>query len=373
MGDDDDNPPCPPTAHRTMACTRESARMAGSFLRRKLPLQQAPICSRRFASTHAQQPKNNNPKDLGELDQASSFSTPPPSGDFAEKFDTQKRTGLEGNLPGNRYQYHPPKFDRGPLHPVQSPPSSDPIARDFVPGPFNHPRMKHSVESSIAQDLLTLTYQHHYPGEERAVSTKGQLRTWDGSSPYHKGRGVRGARGPGSDRFQLVERDITFNNIPTIKAVSVSFHSPEAGKDKEYLNTAKAIMLAITGQYAKLNVIKSNVGNFGIREGQIGGVSTTMTGEKAYEFLDKLVTLVLPRIKEWPGVKGTSGDGNGNINLGLDKDSMAFFPELEYNFSAYPSKLMTGCDISIQTTATSDRHARLLLEAIGIPFYGEVK
>jgi len=59
----------------------------------------------------------------------------------------------------------------------------------------------------------------------------------------------------------------------------------------------------------------------------------TLDGNDAYEFVDKLVTLVLPKIKEWPGVKATSGDGNGNISIGLHKSAMTFFPELEYNFS----------------------------------------
>lgn len=76
--------------------------MAGSLLRRQLPLQSTPICARRFASTEAQKAKNNNVKDLGELDQASSFSTPAPSDDFAAKFDTARRTGLDDKLPGNR-------------------------------------------------------------------------------------------------------------------------------------------------------------------------------------------------------------------------------------------------------------------------------
>lgn len=64
----------------------------------------------------------------------------------------------------SRYQYHPPKYYRGPLHPVQCPPSSDPTARDYVPGPFSLPRLKHTYDSTIAPDLMTMTYQHAPPG-----------------------------------------------------------------------------------------------------------------------------------------------------------------------------------------------------------------
>ena len=233
----------------------------------------------------------------------------------------------------SRYQYHPPKYDRGPLHPVQSPPSSDPIARNFIPGPFNHPRVKHTIESTIAPDLLTLTYQHTPPGDVRSTSTKGNLREWDGSSPYHKNRPRRAPRGPGSDRLPLLERDITFNTVPGIKSVSISAHEPNVHSDKEHRHVVRAILQAISGQFPKLNVIKSHNSQFKIKSGEIGGARVTLTGDAATEFFDKLVTLVLPKIKEWPGVKASSGDRNGNFNFGLNPDSMAFFPELEYNYS----------------------------------------
>jgi len=339
-----------------------------------LPLRAAaPPCARRFASTEAQKASSNKVDDLSELEPASSFLTPPPDENVVKSFDKDQRTEIGKKLPGNRYQYHPPKFDRGPLHPIQSPPSSDPIARDFVPGPFNIPRLRHTLETTIAPDLLTLTYQHHPPGEVRPVSTKGELRTWDGSSPYHKNRPRRAPRGPSSDSIPLLERDITPTNIPEIKAVSISMHQPKGSSDKEYLHTARAALLAISGQFPKVNIIKSNIVQFKIKKGDIGGVHVTLEGNAAYEFMDKLVTLVLPKIKEWPGVKASSGDGNGNLSLGLDREAMSYFPELEYNFSSYPTKMIPGCYISIQTTATSDRQGRLLLEALGIPFYGKVK
>lgn len=232
-----------------------------------------------------------------------------------------------------RYQYHPPKYNRGPLHPVQSPASSDPTARDFVPGPFNHPRLRHTLESTVAPDLLTLTYQHTPPGTVRSTTEKGNLREWDGSSPYHKNRPRRAPRGPGSDRLPLLERDISPNNIPEIKGISVSMHAPKGSEDKEWLHTARAVMLAITGQFPQANVLRTNVVQFRVKKGDVGGVHVNLEGNSAYEFLDKLITLVLPKIKEWPGVKATSGDGHGNLSLGLTPDVMAFFPELEFSYA----------------------------------------
>lgn len=233
---------------------------------------------------------------------------------------------------------------------MQSPPSSDPTARNFVPGPFNLPRIKHTLESTIAPDLLTLTYQHVPPGEVRSTTTKGNLREWDGSSPYHKNRPRRAPRGPGSDRLPLLERDITFNNIPGIKAVSISAHAPQANNDKEYRHVVRSVLQAISGQFPKLNVLKSNVVQFKIKKGDIGGAKVTLTGDAAYEFLDKLVTLVLPKIKEWPGVKASSGDGNGNLSFGLTPDSMAYFPELEYNYSVCFRSLSSAREKTSLTT-----------------------
>lgn len=231
-----------------------------------------------------------------------------------------------------RYQFHPPKYNRGPLHPIQSPPSSDPTARDFVPGPFNLPRLKHTYDSTIAPDLMTLTYTHKPPGYEAPESTKGLLREWDGSSPYHKNRPRRGPRGGQSGRLGLVEKEMSWHNLPEIAAVTVNSYAPEAADNKEYLDVARAVVQAITGEFPEVTRTKSNVIHWGVRKGQKTGAKVTLRGGAAYEFVDKLVTLVLPKIKDWPGVKGSSGDRAGNLGLGLNPEWMSYFPELEYNF-----------------------------------------
>ncbi|KAK7220398.1 hypothetical protein V2G26_008401 [Clonostachys chloroleuca] len=347
-----------------MAGAREGTRMASSLLRRQLTSPLAPSCARRFAST--------KPDALSDLDQASSFSTPQPDKAQLEAWSMSNSEGTKGKqLPGNRYQYHPPKYYRGPLHPVQMPAPSDPTARDFKPGPFNVPRLRHTYDGTIAPDILTLTYQHKVPGEEAVESKKGELREWDGSSPYHKNRPRRGPRGGGSSRLGLLERDIDFNNIPEITAVTVNSYAPLAAENKEYLQVARSVVQAITGEFPETTTVKHHVMPWGVKKGDKTGAKVTLTGNAAYEFVDKLVTLVLPKIKDWPGVKASSGDSAGNIAFGMEPEWMSYFPEMEYNFSMYPNKLIPGCHIFIHTTGTSDRHGRLLMEALGFPFYGK--
>ena len=340
-----------------MSVARDGPRLARSLFRGQLSTRTAHSCGSRFASTEAAKPASTNPNDLQELEQSSSFSTPAPSqgqvGDFAK---ARAEAGRTEKLPGTRYvarkpqhptytvliiyryQYHPPKFDRGPLHPIQSPPSSDPIARDFVPGPFNYPRLRHTYETTIAPDILALTYQHHPPGYVAPESSKGELREWDGSSPYHKNRPRRGPRGPGSSRLGLLERDITHNNIPAITGITIQANVPDApAVNKEYLKVARAIVQAVTGEFPKTTKLKSSVVQWGVKEGDAAGVVVNLDGPAAWEFVDKLITLVLPKIKDWRGIKATTGDDHGNIGFGILPEWMSFFPELEYNYSVSTS------------------------------------
>lgn len=212
------------------------------------------------------------------------------------------------------------------------PESSDPTARDFVPGPFNFPRLKHTYDSTIAPDLLALTYQHHPPGEKVVESQKGQLRGWDGSSPYHKNRPRRGPRGGSSSRLGLLERDIAWHNIPEIEAVTINAYAPLASGNKEYLHVARAVVQAISGSFPEATTVKKNVIQWGVRKGDKAGAKTTLRGAAAYEFIDKVVTLVLPKIKDWPGIDASTGDRSGNLAFGLKPEWMALFPEIEFNY-----------------------------------------
>ncbi|KHN95812.1 Ribosomal protein L5 [Metarhizium album ARSEF 1941] len=340
----------------------------------------APLCARSFSSPPEAKPTQND--DLSDLESTTTFTPAAPDQESIDAFNQTESLGAKGRrLPGSRYQYHPPKYYRGPLHPVQTPPASDPTARDFVPGPFSFPRLKHTYDSTIAPDLLTMTYQHTPPGTAPVVSQKGTLRQWDGSSPYHKNRPARGPRGGGSSRLGILERNINWNNIPEIEAVTINSYAPNAAQNKEYLHVARAVVQAISGAYPQVTTVKHHVIHWGVRKGDKAGSKVTLRGGAAYEFVDKLVTLVLPKIKDWPGIKASTGDDSGNLAFGMKPEWMAYFPEIEFNYDAYsmliisaqmyPPKLVPGCDIFIHTTGTSDRQGRLLMEALGFPFYGK--
>ncbi|KAG5999189.1 hypothetical protein E4U43_002243 [Claviceps pusilla] len=355
-----------------MSGVRESARLARVFGPRRLLVQATQSCAMRFASTAAANSQAPLANHLADLESTTTFTSPAPDQQSIDEFKSAaKQSENAPKLPGNRYQYHPPKYYRGPLHPVQTPKSSDPTARDFVPGPFSFPRLKHTYDSTIAPDLLTMTYQHSPPGVAEPESQKGTLRQWDGSSPYHKNRPNRGPRGGGSSRLGILERDVDWNNIPEIEAVTINSYAPMSSQNKEYLHVARAVVQAISGAFPEVTTVKHHVVQWGVRKGDKAGAKVTLRGGAAYDFVDKLVTLVLPKIKDWPGINASTGDNSGNLAFGLEPAWMAYFPEIEFNYDMYPPKLMPGCDIFIHTTGTSDRQGRLLMQALGFPFYGK--
>ncbi len=217
------------------------------------------------------------------------------------------------------YQYRPPRYYRGPLHPHQPPPKSDPSSREFVPGPFNHTRLEQTFQSMIAPDLMTMTYVHKPPGTV-TVPKAERLRTWDDSSPYHKGRPKRGPRGPG-EVLRLIEKDINWRTIPKIEEVTVHSMIKGAIDDSAHLHVAGMLLQAVTGVRPLVHKAKHSVSQFGIRETMPISLTCTMRGDQAYEFVDKCINLVFPRIKDWPGVKGkTSCTMNPNRLLILDRN-----------------------------------------------------
>ncbi|KAF2841592.1 ribosomal protein L5 [Patellaria atrata CBS 101060] len=317
-------------------------------------------CCRRYASSTATE----------ELEQTSSFSTPDPSEDIIKNYDPIARSRKRSvQLPPSRYQFRPPKYYRGPLHPHQPPHPSDPSSREFIPGPFTLPRLEQTYESTIAPDLMTLTYTHFPPGY-RAPEKSERLRTWRGDSPYFKNRPLRGPRG--GDALRLLRKPITFRNIPRITGVTIHSMVKEAKEDSAYLHVAGMVMQAISNVKVKTHVAKSSVAQWGLREGKYISATAHLKQEDAFHFLSKCVDVVLPRIKDWKGLKGSTGDSSGNLNFGLTPEAVALFPEIEINYDMYPPKMIPGCNIIIHTTARTDRDARLLIRAIGFPFYGKL-
>ncbi|KAH7033126.1 ribosomal L5P family protein [Microdochium trichocladiopsis] len=349
-----------------MAALREAPRIGGLLG----TLSRAPnaVCARRFASTESV--AKSAKAEISDIETSSSLEAPVVGPKDVKLQNPRRRASRRSlELPHGRYQFHAPKYYRGPMHPVQPPKSSDPIARDYSPGPFNLPRLQQTWDASIASDIMTMAYQHVPPGTP-AKPERVRLRKWDDSSPYMENRPLRGPRG--SDVLFPLEKDITWRNIPKIKAVHLSVFQAQARKNFDHIIVGRSILQTITGVRPTTTLTKQSVAQWNLIKGEKGGLKVSLYGNQALEFVDKLITLVLPKIKEWEGVRATSGDSTGNIGLGLEPSQVMHFPEVEANYGMYPAKMIPGFRIILETTATSDRHARLLCQAIGVPFYGKV-
>ena len=150
--------------------------------------------------------------------------------------------------------------------------------------------------------------------------------------------------------------------IPKIEKIVLNMGVGEAKENAKLLDAAVADMEAITGQHAVVTKAKNSVANFKIREGQGIGCKTTLRGDKMYDFLDRLVNLALPRVRDFRGVNPNSFDGRGNYALGLKEQII--FPEIEYD----KVDKVRGMDVIFVTTAKTDEEARELLRLFGMPF-----
>ena len=150
--------------------------------------------------------------------------------------------------------------------------------------------------------------------------------------------------------------------IPKIEKIVVNMGVGEAKENAKILESAIADMEAITGQKAVIAKAKHSVANFKLREGQPIGCKVTLRGDKMYEFLDRLVNLALPRVRDFRGVNPNAFDGRGNYALGIKEQII--FPEIEYD----KVDKVRGMDIIIVTTANTDEEARELLAQFNMPF-----
>jgi large subunit ribosomal protein L5 len=150
--------------------------------------------------------------------------------------------------------------------------------------------------------------------------------------------------------------------IPKLEKIVVNMGVGEAKENAKLLEAAVADMETITGQHAVVTKAKNSVANFKIREGQGIGCKTTLRGDKMYDFLDRLVNLALPRVRDFRGVNPNSFDERGNYALGLKEQII--FPEIEFD----KVDKVRGMDVIFVTTAKTDEEARELLRLFGMPF-----
>jgi large subunit ribosomal protein L5 len=150
--------------------------------------------------------------------------------------------------------------------------------------------------------------------------------------------------------------------IPRIQKVVVNIGLGEAIDNAKAIDAAVSDMTQITGQKPVVTKARKSIANFKLREGKLIGAKVTLRGEKMWSFLDRLMNIVLPRVRDFRGISGDAFDGRGNYTLGLREQLI--FPEIEYD----KIDKIRGMEISVVTTAPSDDQARALLLMLGMPF-----
>jgi large subunit ribosomal protein L5 len=150
--------------------------------------------------------------------------------------------------------------------------------------------------------------------------------------------------------------------VPRLVKVVVNMGVGEGSKEPRLLDGAVRDLTEITGQRPLVTKAKKSIAGFKLREGQSVGAKVTLRGDRMWEFLDRLLSLALPRIRDFRGLSPRSFDGNGNYTFGLTEQLV--FPEVDYD----KVEKIRGMDIIVVTTADTDEHGRALLRALGFPF-----
>jgi large subunit ribosomal protein L5 len=153
--------------------------------------------------------------------------------------------------------------------------------------------------------------------------------------------------------------------VPKLSKITLNMGVGEAKTDAKQLDAAIEELTTIAGQRAQVRKARKSIAQFKIREGMPVGTKVTLRGARMYEFLDRLVSIALPRIRDFRGLNPNSFDGRGNYSLGVREQII--FPEINYD----DIQQVRGLDVTITTTAETDDHARALLRALGLPFSGE--
>ncbi len=154
----------------------------------------------------------------------------------------------------------------------------------------------------------------------------------------------------------------TTMQVPRISKITLNMGVGDAVNDKKNIDLAVADMTKIAGQKPVVTKTRKAIANFKVRQGLPIGCMVTLRGERMYEFLDRLVTIAFPRVRDFRGVSGRAFDGRGNYSIGLKEQII--FPEIEYD----KIDKLRGMNISITTTAKSDEEAKALLAAFRFPF-----
>ena len=168
---------------------------------------------------------------------------------------------------------------------------------------------------------------------------------------------------------QVMKEKFGYTNemqVPKLDKIVLNMGIGEAVADSKKANTALKDLTAIAGQKAVATKARNSIAGFKLREGMVIGGKVTLRGDQMYEFLDRFITIALPRVKDFRGLKGTSFDGRGNYTMGVREQII--FPEINYD----DVRSIHGMDITVVTTTNKDDEGFALLRELGFPFRGAV-
>jgi large subunit ribosomal protein L5 len=165
-------------------------------------------------------------------------------------------------------------------------------------------------------------------------------------------------------RPALIERFgySSYMQAPRLLKITLNMGTGEAKQDSKMLEAAQEQLATIAGQKPNIRRAKKSVANFKLREGMPVGLTVTLRGERAYEFLDRLTSIAIPRIRDFRGLNPRSFDGRGNYSMGVREQ--VIFPEIDYD----SVDQVRGLDVTLTTSAETDAEAFALLDALGMPF-----
>ncbi|KAF9425871.1 hypothetical protein BGZ94_007148 [Podila epigama] len=208
-------------------------------------------------------------------------------------------------------------------------------------------RLREHYQGTVQDDLMILTYNHNFRAKAKIPE------------------GVR-VELKGNRHIKPAPKASSAQRVPELVKIDVHCMMKEALVSKYNLLSGFMAIQSITGEMPEIINSKKGVHPWKLRAGNPIGCKVTLKGDKMYQFMDKLVEVVLPRMKEWPGLPESAGDATGNIGMGFPPSALSLFPEIENNFDMFPR--MTGFHVTFTTTATTNLEARLLLSAFNMPF-----
>ncbi|KAJ1679607.1 ribosomal protein [Spiromyces aspiralis] len=224
-----------------------------------------------------------------------------------------------------------------------------------------HTRLATFYHNVLRDDLMILGYEHPIPKEDAAPNPVAEVISEIKGTPPNPKR-QHSPRRPKKPEVPAPSP----HNQPFIKSVTVHIRVREALANKHNLLSAIMALQCITGKRPEIVRSVNDAAPWKLRKNMPIATKVCLEGDLMYEFLDKLIEIVLPRLKEWNGLTMRAGDGMGNVTLGFEPTALGLFPEIEPIYDMFP--LITGFDVSIYTSAVRNPTGRLLLSGFGLPF-----